>query len=273
MNILVIGASGFIGKNIALTCIRKGWKVYGTYYKHKSSVPKECGSLHVSSIDKLKNNYDIVYLAIGNFGCSYDELIEANVKIPLKVIKKFTKSRIVFLSSTEVYGIHKEQITEESSFNSPGIYGLSKISGEFIVRSFPNASVARLTYIYGTGMNDNLFIPRAVWDAKTKKTISIFGDGKRMQNYLYVKDAVEYCLEIGLYKKTGIFLCTNNKSYSNLNIAKIIQSEFDGCKIIFRGEDRSPSFLFNNTKTNNLLRFSPKYSFEDGSKNYIAQIK
>src|SRR3546814_4256074 len=75
--------------------------------------------------------------------------------------------------------------------------------------------------------------------------ITIFGDGSRCQNYIHVEDAANMLIALGSSPKNGLFLGTGEQSYSNLEIARIVQ-EFTNCKIEFTGVDNTSSFSYNN---------------------------
>jgi len=264
MKVLVIGANGFLGRHICQKFIDNSWEVEGAYHKKKDNIPKKVKVYPINKLENVPEDYDAVLLTVGNFTSSISELFETNVLLTQKIVKKFNRSRIVFISSTAIYGQHKDRISIYSSFNQPNDYGLSKLAGEFIARTHKNASIIRFTALYGPGMNSNLFLPKIIELARKEKVIRIFGDGRRRQNYLYVRDAATLCFLVAEHRKIGIFLGVYGNSFSNNQIAKIVTSYFPGTGIIYNGKDESPSFVFDVTNTKKELGFFPTYSPQEG---------
>lgn len=264
MKALIIGANGFLGRHICHAFLNNSWKVEGVYHANKDMIPGQAKIHHVSGLENLPRNYDVVFLTVGNFTSSISELLETNVVLTKKVIKRFVNSKIIFISSTTVYGLHKNKINISSPFNQPGSYGWSKLAGEFITQTHKNASIIRFTTLYGPGMNDNLFIPIIIEQARKEKVIKILGDGKRKQDYFFVKDAASMCFRVALHKKAGVYLGASGKSFSNNQIARIVTSYFPETDIIYTGKDEHPSFAFDILETKNELGFSPVYSLKKG---------
>lgn len=274
MKTLVIGANGFLGRNLVQKALNKGWVVDGVYHTDKSFIPSQCDSFHIDELNKLKNSYDVVFLLsafipYGNFNVADQRLLDVNIKIPLTVLDKFKNSRIVYSSSTAVYGNHNSTIFEDSSFNNPNLYGLSKLAAESILKFHPDFQIIRFSSIYGEGMNSQTFLPKVVEEAKKNKKITLFGNGSRLQDYLYIDDAVSYLIAASKSKKPGIYLGVCGKSYSNTDVAKMIQKFIRNCEINYEGLDNSSSFVYNNSLTGKLLNFSPQFDLEKGFESII----
>ncbi len=274
MKVLVIGANGFLGRNLVRRCLELGWNVDCVYNDEKKFIPKQCKTYHISDLEKIKSSYIAIFLLsafipYNKFETFDKRLLDVNIGIPLRVIDKFKKSKIIFSSSASVYGIHDSIISENSSFNGPNSYALSKLSGEYILRFGTSYQIIRFSSIYGSGMNTKTFIPKLLEQARKNKKIIIFGNGSRLQNYLYIEDAVGYLISAVSQKESGIYLGVFGKSYSNVEVAEIIQKVVTGCKIQYKGEDRSPSFVYDNSFTQKLLKFNPNYDLEMGIRSML----
>lgn len=269
MKVLVVGSNGFLGRNLAKKCIQEGWDVTCSYHRKSEHIPSQCQVLHISEVLKQSKPYDVVFLLAAFIpyrdpAKADKRLIDTNVKLPMKVIEKFKKSKIVFSSSVSVYGEHKSVIFESSSYNNPSTYGLSKLIGEFLLRFHPNYQIFRFSSLYGKGMYKGTFLSRAIQQAKNDKTITLYGDGSRLQDYLYIDDAVGYCLASLKREESGLYLGVNGRSYSNTEVARTIQKFIPECKLKYTGVDKSPSFIYDNSLTKRLLRFNPKFTLEEG---------
>lgn len=269
MKTLVIGANGFLARHLVSKLLALGWDVDCVYHTDKSFIPSQCKSFHIDELPKLKNLYDVVFLLsafipYGSFNIQDKRLLDVNIKIPLKVTNKFKKSKIIFSSSVSVYGDHNSTIFEDSSFNNPNIYGLSKLAAESILRFHGDYQIIRFSSIYGKGMNSKTFITKVMEEAKKNKKITLFGNGSRMQDYLYIDDAINYLIAVSMCKESGIYLGVFGKSYSNTDVAKVIQKFIKNYEINYIDEDNSSSFVYNNSLTRKLLKFRPQYSLEEG---------
>lgn len=247
MKVLIVGANGFLGNEITKQCLTLGWEVSGVYNKSQENIPFKCKKIQVSSLTSLKEDFDIVFIAAGNFTLSHAELIETNVLTTHRVSQLFKSANLVFVSSIAVYGVHKEIIDENSSFIKPTMYGLAKIAGEFIASSHTSFSIVRLTNLYGAGMITKSFIPTIINDALKKGMITL-KNNTRVHDYLSSVDAANLCIKAGLSKVNGIYLGATGKSISNPEVAKIIQ-KLTGCKLNFQLTDNSPSYSFDPEKT------------------------
>ncbi len=260
MKVLIVGANGFLGRHLVEKCLAYRWKVSVVYSKNRNNLPANCEQIHIDNIDNLDDNYEMIFLSTGNFSLSYHDLIKANVETILILLKKFRKSKIIFISSVSVYGDQKKIINEETCFNNPTIYGLSKIAGEFVTASFRRYAIIRLSYLYGKDMMPKSFLPIILRDAKRNRKIILTNQGKRLQDYLHVDDAATICLKAALHNKNGIFLGATGKSYSNLKVAQVISNDIERCEIVFSQLNKySPSYVINNKKTKDALNWSPEH--------------
>lgn len=270
MKTLVIGANGFLGRNLVKKCLEWNWRVDCVYHEEKKFIPDQCQTFHINDLEKITEFYEVVFLLSAFIPENKSALIpdkrllDVNVGIPLRVVNIFKKSKIIFSSSASIYGTHAEVILENSSFNNPDSYALSKLSAEFILRFSTNCQIVRFSSIYGVGMRPTTFIPKLIKGAKKNKKLTLFGDGSRLQNYIYVEDAVGYLMSTVDQKKSGIYLGVFNKSYSNKDVAETIKKYIPDCKIEYLREDNSPSFEYNNASTRKQLGFEPKYSLDEG---------
>lgn len=274
MKVLVIGANGFLGRNLVKKALKMDWEADCVYHMDKSFIPSQCGIFHIDELHKLKSSYDVVFLLsafipYGSYNVADQRLVDVNIKIPLTVLDKFRKSKIVYSSSAAVYGDHNSTIFEDSTFNNPSLYGLSKLAAESILKFHPDFQIIRFSSIYGMGMTVKTFIPKLLEQAKRNKKIILFGTGARLQNYVYIDDAVDYLISVVSQKNSGIYLGVGERSYSNTEVARVVQSFVPGCKIQYIGKDGSPSFVYDNPSTRKILKFKPRFLLEEGIRSML----
>ncbi|MDO8573470.1 MAG: NAD(P)-dependent oxidoreductase [Candidatus Daviesbacteria bacterium] len=259
MKVLIVGASGFLGRSIVKKALILKWDVWGTYNKNPNFIPDGCKKISIQDLNKLDDGYNLVYIAVGNFTLNQEDLSYANKEIPTQIIQKFKSSKIIFISSISIH--------------DPTPYGLAKLEGELIVSRHKKYAIIRFTNLYGIGMNKKSFIPKIIKDAIAKKVITLTNKGERIHDYLYIDDAADLCIKAGLKTGNKIYLGATGKMVSNLKIAKIIQRLIPDCQIIFSGKDSAPSYSFNPKDTMKKLSWLPQKKIEDGIKELVKHYE
>lgn len=265
---LVVGANGFLGSNLVNRLLVENIRVIAVFNKSRERINAKAILINHNEIFHSEITPNYIFYVSGNYSISHAELLQLNANL-YQYIKKYPKAKIIYVSSTNVYGNTSEVITENSSFSNPGLYGLSKIEGEFMVMSLKQYAIIRLAYVYGEGISNNSFIPFLIASAKKDKKVILYGEGKREQDYLYIHDAVDLCIEAALSESNQIFLGATGKSLSNLYVAKEIQKYIDFKIELSEKTDSSCSFYFNPQKTFERLDWKPQITFNEGIKKMI----
>lgn len=195
---------------------------------------------------------------------SIQNIFETNVTLLAQISENFPESKIIHASSVSVYKNSQNEITENSELNPQSSYSISKIWAEKITNNHLGGGInIRISSLFGENMNPTTFLPKVIKSAITTKEIVIFGDGSRKQNYISETEAAEYFCAALDYKENGTFLAVNSKSYSNLEVAQLIQQKVKGTTLKFTGIDESPSFIYNNNQTKTELKITEEYSFSN----------
>ncbi|MEE4196257.1 MAG: NAD(P)-dependent oxidoreductase [Bacteroidales bacterium] len=229
MQILITGAAGFIGSNLAKALLNQGYTVYGidnlsygqlrnieSIKNHKNFtfiLGDVCNPLLIKDIHADL----IVHLAsqkIPRYSSAYRTLNE-NYLMLEHILNKCLRDqcKLLYASTSDVYGKNPNlPFTEESDFvlgNSTikrWSYALSKIYGEQHILA--NADEYNLNYtivrFFGSyGPNQNLTWwggPQSVFINKAfeNEAIEIHGDGLQTRTFTYIEDTVKalvYCIE------------------------------------------------------------------------------
>lgn len=106
--------------------------------------------------------------------------------------------RFHHISTDEVYGTlgKKGLFTEDTPYAPNSPYSASKASSDFIVRSYfhtfgMNVVTTNCSNNYGPKQHDEKLIPTIIRKAIHGENIPIYGDGKNIRDWLYVKDHCE----------------------------------------------------------------------------------
>lgn len=258
MKILVLGANGFLGNRISAQGLKKGWQVTAVYHQNDSAIPNGCKKIKLGEVKNLKDEFDQVFLVLGNYALNKKELVQINCRLTEFFCHKFKQAKIIFVSSVEV------------CLDKPNDYGRAKIQGEKIVAQHEKYAIVRLTYLYGPGMTNHSFLPTIIQQVLKNKIIRLFGDGLRKQDYLHVNDAADLCLRAGVAKKNHVYLGVSGKSVTNLQIAQQLTKLIPGCKIEFSGKDKALNYIFKTNAATKALGWKPKYNLIAELKNILA---
>lgn len=272
MTILITGIYGFLGSRLAERLAEK-YRVIGMY--NENTKPLERIIIAYKDMEQIDIVPDVIVMchaaiSSGNHEEKTDMLFKANAAYTEKVINKFPSSKLIYISSVSVFEHDGNIITENTADAPQTPYAQSKLAGENLVMKNTNNYVVRLSSIYGKGMKENTLIPNYCNQALQHKSISIWGNGGRYQNYIYIEDAISLiermieCNERIDFPLLGV----DSKEYPNSEVATII-ADLTGAEITYSGEDNSLSVHYNNELTQKILNWSTATSLADGLKEYI----
>ena len=211
MNILITGASGFIGSFIVEEALRRGFETWAAIRKSSSRAYLQDPRIHFieldfNSKDKLVeqlrgHDFDYVVHAAGVTKCLHpDDFFRVNyegTRILVEAILelRMPMRRFIYMSSLSIFGAIREQqpyhsITEHDTPRPNTAYGRSKLMAEKFLDSVGNEFnyiVLRPTGVYGPREKDYYLM------AKSIKQHVDFAVGFKRQDitFVYVKDVVQ----------------------------------------------------------------------------------
>ena len=124
----------------------------------------------------------------------YESDVTATLNV-MEAARKADAKMVVFASSSTVYGNARKMPTPEDYLLNPiSNYGLFKLMGEDIVRSYSNmygikAVALRFANIVG-GRTSHGIIYNFASQVGKKKPVEIWGDGKQRKSYVYITDLI-----------------------------------------------------------------------------------
>lgn len=131
---------------------------------------------------------------------------------PGELKEEFKNARFLHVSTDEVYGtLGKTGLFKETTPYAPNSpYSASKASSDFIVRSYFHTYnmpvvTTNCSNNYGPNQHKEKLIPTIIRKAISGEPIPIYGDGKNVRDWLYVKDhcsGIQLALEKGTLGET-----------------------------------------------------------------------
>lgn len=220
-NVLVTGATGFVGGNLAAELVRRGahvvtverdrravnsLKALGIYDK-VSVCPGDIAD--EAFMARLYNEFEITVsfhlaaqaiVGIANRGplSTWKSNIQGTWSVMDGAYRTGRVKAVVVASSDKAYGIHEDLPYQETHrLNGRFPYDASKVCTDVITQSYHTTydlpvAITRNANTYGPAdMNYSRLIPDAIRCALTGRTFEIRSDGKMKRDYLYVSDAVD----------------------------------------------------------------------------------
>ena len=210
----------------------------------------------------------------------------------LELCRTQTKDFINFhhISTDEVYGSLGEEgfFTELTSYKPNSPYSASKASSDHIVRSYGRTyglpyTLSNCSNNYGPYQFPEKLIPLIVLNALKGNPLPVYGDGKHIRDWLYVKDhcrAIWSILEKGENEST--YNIGGRNEMQNIQVVELIADLFDEIRGKLNGKSRRTLIQFikdrpghdrryaiDCTKIEAALNWRPKESFETGLKKTI----
>jgi UDP-glucose 4-epimerase len=246
--IAVTGGAGFVGTNLVRRLIPDGFEVrviddFSTGLKSNLD-GLDCRIEEISIVDEVS-------LEKATSGCDWIIHLGARGSVPrsiknpqatfdvntigtrniLNAARKHS-SRVVFSSSSSVYGRNLELPKREESWVAPLTpYAASKLSGEALVQSYSEsfgipAVTFRFFNIFGPWQRPDhdyaAVIPKWIWKALHDEKVEVFGDGTQSRDFTYVDTVIDVLMST--LKQQFAFPTPINLAFGN----KISLNDFVG---------------------------------------------
>ena len=262
MRILIIGASGFVGKYLLKHY--KNEEVYGTYSGRPfaGTFPLEItsGADVKAAFEKIKPELVFLPAAYSDVnGCETnpDMSFNVNVKGTKNVAEMCGNANLVFFSSGYVFDGKTGPYAEADRTNPVNVYGKHKLEAESIVGKIRNSLIIRTTCIYGYDPYSKNFVMSLVKDLKNGISLQVPED--QYDQPLYVEDLVKAADNLLSGGKTGIYNAGGPEFVNRYEFAIQIAKEFglDSSLItpVKSGQtDRAPRPLMCNLKTDKITQ-------------------
>jgi len=312
MKILITGCAGFIGSNLVDYLLKEGHIVVGIdnfdeYYAKEIKIANlhnanqnenftffEIDILDQKSLFELKNNYDAIIHLAAKAGVRpslenptlYQRVNVEGTQNILNFANECSVNKIIFASSSSVYGINENLPWKESDLNLMPIspYASSKISGEFLGRTYSNIYnktfiSLRFFTVYGPRQRRDLAINKFFKKIQNNEVIELFGDGNSIRDYTYISDLIDGIYAALLNDKLLGFNVFNLGSGSPIKLIEmiyaieIILEKKAKIKYLDMQTGDAPKTFSDNTFSRLILDYSPKISFEIGLRKYFNSPK
>ncbi|MEM4255206.1 MAG: NAD-dependent epimerase/dehydratase family protein [Candidatus Norongarragalinales archaeon] len=306
MKVVVTGGAGFIGSHLSEALAKQGNDVWVlddlSVGGQNLDVLRASGAEFVkgdvrnlSLVEKVFEGADAVFhlAAMNRAMRSIKDPLEANevnVTGTLNVLEACRKNgvkRMIFASSSSVYGGGSEKNREEQALHPLHPYGVGKLAGEEYCRvynSLYGVETVSLRYVsvYGPRQRSDIpyaaVIPKFVGAVLSGKPLQVFGSGKQKRQFTFVKDTVEGTIAAWKSKKAAgeIFNIAYAKESSVLEIARALEKITGKTAVVVHSEPIPGDPLRNAidvSKAKKILGFSASRSLEEGLKETVNSFR
>lgn len=309
-NALVTGAAGFLGFHLCSRLLKEGYSVFGVddistgLNSNAEELTKK--GVQFTKVDvsndwdqwatSLPSSFELVF----HFASPASPPLYQKMQLKTLAVNSLGlyralefatshKARLVFASTSEVYGSPQVSPQPESywgntnSFGARSCYDEAKRFGEALIFSYNQEKntrhgLVRIFNTYGPNMNpnDGRVIINFLVQLKEGKPLTVHGDGKQTRSFCYVDDLIEgiyrYALKTDLAYPINL---GNDKEFTILALAHEIQ-KLNPKKIeiefVDRPVDDPPLRNPDLSLAKGVLDWSPKVPLLDGLKKLLDTL-
>ena len=308
INVVVTGGLGFIGSNLIELLIKKKFNVINidkeTYSSNFYNTKNFCNSPNYKFVKcDLNESLKLKKIIFKHrprciFNLAAETHVDRSIESPKNFIesnilgvfslleifkeysKTYNKSRLIHISTDEVYGdIINGRSDENYKYQPSSPYAASKASSDHLVSSYFKTYnipviITNCSNNYGPKQHPEKLIPKLIYNILQNKSLPIYGNGKNSREWIYVEDHCEALIRVFQKGKIGEFYnIGSNKNLDNIEISKSLIKVSKNkiqlgnkVKITFI-KDRPGHdirYALNSNKIISKLKWKPKTTFDKG---------
>ncbi len=299
--ILVCGASGFIGRNIAeKLALRPEFDVYGTYFNrpplnHPRIRPVYANLTTELDVARVTQGMDIIIQAAATTSGSKDIVERPYIHVTdnaimnsllLRAAFEHSVSHFIFFSCSVMYSSAVDPIPEQAFNGDMSIHpryfgvGWTKVYIEKMCEFYANLGRTRHTVI----RHSNIYGPYDKYDSERSHVfgatvakvmqaqgdfITVWGDGSEARDLLHVDDLVNF-VELAIEHQATPFELVNVGSGVAVSIRKLVEMIIDasGKKLKIDFDRSKPSIdtrlCLDSARAREIFGWKPRISLDEG---------
>jgi GDP-L-fucose synthase len=303
--ILILGASGFIGKNVAIFFSKnKDFNVIGTFLKNKTKIKNvkmiKCDLTNRKNTDKITKGVDIIIQAAATTSGAKDIIekpylhVNDNAIINSMITRSAYDNKVkhVVVFSCSVMYQSSRKLIKENDFNPnlpvhPNYFGAAwmKIFIEKMCAFYAKMGRNKYTLIRHSntyGPHDKFDLKKShVLGASVNKVVNcknnkvvIWGDGKEKRDLIFIDDLVNF-IHLALINQKNKYELYNVGSGNLISINNLVKKiiKVYGKKIKVLNDNTKKtlrtSICLDTTKAKKELNWFPKISLNNGIKTTV----
>ena len=198
----------------------------------------------------------------------------------LESAKAHRVERVVYISSSMVYGDFDDQVTEDSECNPIGQYGIMKLAGEHLVKDYHRRGafdyiVIRPSAVYGPLDVEDRVVAKFMLAAMRGETLKVNGAQETL-DFTYVDDAANGIVSAvtRIMSANRVYNITKSHSVTLLEAAEMIVRIVGKGTVEVRDKDADfPSRgALDINRARVILGYDPKVDVEEGFQRYYEWL-
>lgn len=220
--VLVTGAAGFVGSHLSEVLLERGWAVrgldsfndfydQGVKWRNLEGVRDHPqfelvrGDLSDLALDEVLDGVAAVAHLAGepgvspSWGDAFQRYIDRNLLATQRLLEAVCRRgvrRLVYASSSSVYGATTDALTARGEPRPKSPYGVSKLAAETLVGAYASChdlTAVSLRYfsVYGPRQRPDMAAHRFIEALLDEQPLTVYGDGSQVRDYTYVADVVD----------------------------------------------------------------------------------
>jgi UDP-glucose 4-epimerase len=295
---MVIGGGGFLGTNLCIRLLSRGWRVgafgqHCPFRKDMEGIEWHQGDFRdEAALTAALSGFEVIFHLVHttipqSANLDIEKDLAENVTPSLKLFdisRALGVRRVVFISSGgTVYGAAKELPTPENAPTNPlTAYAVSKLAIENYLALYENLHrldfrVLRLANPFGpfqVPTKGQGVIATLISRALKGAPMEIWGDGSVVRDYIFVDDVVD-AMQSAIEDQSDhrIFNIGSGQSRTLHEVIATVQTLMDITLDIRTTERRPldvPKSVLSIARAKSVLGWAPKTSFEEGVRRTIA---
>lgn len=241
-SILVTGASGIVGQVLVQNLIKQKYNVtilsnkVNEFYGPQMLI----GDLTDYSLLKCLERTEIdsiIHLAASvphnpKYSAEDNYSITTKIDKNISMLQREKAAHTVYMSTCGLYDRNiRFEKTEQDSTVVYSPYFQAKLEGEELFQANEKSTIVRLSAPIGLRLLDHLVLGKFVKSATLNKSLFIWGQGAREQNFIDCQDVSEMLLKCIEQKPSGVFNCASPKAIDMKSLAELVVKIFGSGKV------------------------------------------
>lgn len=307
--ILIIGSNSFSANSFINLALKENFKVFAisrskissskylTYDKNnkkfnffKLDINRNFKKI-LLLINKVKPRYIINYASQSMVGESWNSPIDWYRTNSLGLIKLYNHisnleftTRLVHISTPEVYGNIRKETKENKNYNPTTPYAASRITAEHFLdllstQNKINYCSVRASNVYGEHQKLYRIIPKTIFSILSKSKLTLHGGGQSKRNFIHIDDVSSAIYSVMIKGKRGN--CYHISGKDLISIKNLVQKICKKMNYQFKDLIRNSSerkgkdkyYSLSSAKIKKQLNWQQKISLDNGIEKCINWIK
>ena len=307
--IVIIGSNSFSAGSLIKLLFKKNFKIYGISRsklnnksflrfneKNKNFIFKrfDLNKNHneiISFIKKIKPNYIINYASQSMVGQSWDTSTDwfytnsfSTLKLYDSISKLKDKTKLIHVSTPEIYGNLKSITTENQSYNPATPYAVSRVTADQFLKILSDRKKIRYcsiraSNVYGEHQRLYRIVPKTIISILKKEKLKLDGGGFSKRNFIHIDDVSDATYKVIKNGKNGkIYHISSDEIISIRNLVKFIclKMNYNFSKLVKISPERPGKdkfYILSNKKLKKDLKWNSKITLDEGINRCIDWIK